>query len=174
MGTRGQSHIHTSQSSGRSIRPVHVVERCLPAQADGIVHVRSTETLEHYPGRLTDCLRYWAQKAPNRIFGAKPAKRRMGRHHICRRVVPYTPARGRTGQTGLVADDADNDSLPNSIEHGLLAIMMKFAGILVDAKPFWAALYHSLKLMTTEEYEDRRLSIYETSSECDGLIMRSK
>ena len=31
---------------------------------------------------------------------------------------------------------------------------------MVDAKPFWSALYHSLTFVDPDDYEDRRSSIY--------------
>jgi hypothetical protein len=45
---------------------------------------------------------------------------------------------------------------------------------LVDAKPLWAALHHSLNPTNTEDCEHRRLSIYEISSRCDGLTTTGK
>jgi hypothetical protein len=44
----------------------------------------------------------------------------------------------------------------------------------VDAKPLWAALYHSLNPMNTDDYEHRRLSIHEIPSRCNALTMRNK
>jgi hypothetical protein len=41
----------------------------------------------------------------------------------------------------------------------------------VDAMPLWAALFQSLNLMHAEDYEYRRLWIWEISSRCDRLIM---
>jgi hypothetical protein len=42
------------------------------------------------------------------------------------------------------------------------------AVLTADAKPFWSALYHSVTLTDTEDYEYRRASIYEISTRCIG------
>ena len=47
-------------------------------------------------------------------------------------------------------------------------------GSTADAKPFWAVLYRSLNLMHAEDYEYRRLSIWEMSSRCYRLTMMAK
>jgi hypothetical protein len=47
-------------------------------------------------------------------------------------------------------------------------------GSTADAKPRWAALYQSLNLILAEDYEYRRLSIWEMSSRRDRLTMMAK
>jgi hypothetical protein len=42
-----------------------------------------------------------------------------------------------------------------------LAKLLTASRLTADAKPFWSALYHSLTLTDTEDYEYRRSSIYE-------------
>src|SRR5215471_13356331 len=44
----------------------------------------------------------------------------------------------------------------------------------IDAKPLWAALYHSANPINTEDYEHRRSSMHQILSRCDGLIIRGK
>ena len=51
---------------------------------------------------------------------------------------------------------------------------MSFGADIIDAKPLWAALYHSANPIKREDYEHRRLSMYQVSSRCDGLTIRSK
>src|SRR5215469_7916990 len=45
---------------------------------------------------------------------------------------------------------------------------------IVDATPLWAALYHSVNPIKREDYEHRRLSMYQILSRCDGLTIRNK
>src|SRR5581483_6222870 len=109
-----QRHIQAQYPSRRPIRPVHVVapRAVFQRKSNDIVYVRSTETLEHYPSRFTDPPeRLGTEGAQSRFPGATTAKWRMGKHHICLHVAPCTAACGGTSQTGLVADNADNDSL---------------------------------------------------------------
>ena len=42
---------------------------------------------------------------------------------------------------------------------------------MIEAKPLWAALYHSLTTMPARDYEYRRLSIYETFVSCAELTI---
>ena len=55
---------------------------CLDAtveqRADGSLLIRSTEALQAHPGRLTDCLRHWAQAAPDRTLVARRARSAPG------------------------------------------------------------------------------------------------
>ncbi len=46
--------------------------------------------------------------------------------------------------------------------------------LMADAKPFWSALYQSLTLTDTKDYEYRRSSIYEISTRCIGSRMTRK
>jgi len=43
---------------------------------------------------------------------------------------------------------------------------------MADAKPFWSALYDLLTQTDTEDYEYRRPSIYEMSTQCIGSRIR--
>ena len=42
---------------------------------------------------------------------------------------------------------------------------------MIDAKPLWAALYHSLTTISARDYEYRRLSIYKMLLSCAELTM---
>jgi len=116
----------------RPIRPVHVIapRAVFEHKPNGVVYVRSTETLGDYPDRLTDCLRLWAQQAPDRIFLAQrgpdenwekitygDAWRRV------RRLAAGLLQRGLSPATPLVILSG------NSIEHGLLALAAMYIGV---------------------------------------------
>ncbi len=62
------------------------ISATLEARADGIKVLRSTEALEAYPERLTDCLERWAAEVPERTFVAKRAKLPDGRTGDWRRI----------------------------------------------------------------------------------------
>jgi hypothetical protein len=55
-----------------------------------------------------------------------------------------------------------------------LAKLLTASRLTADAKPFWSALYHSLTLTDTEDYEYRRSSIYEISTRRIGSRISGK
>jgi len=62
-------------SATRRVRPVNVADNHVEVRRapDGSLYMRSTQSIEPYPVRLTDRLEYWAAEAPNRVFLARPA-----------------------------------------------------------------------------------------------------
>jgi feruloyl-CoA synthase len=97
---------------------------------NGVVHVRSMETLGDYPNRITDCLKFWASQAPNRVFLAQRAPSSDWETST------YADAwtRVRRLAAGLLSEGL-SPSKPlmilsgNSIEHGLLALAAIYVGI---------------------------------------------
>lgn len=116
----------------RRIRPVHVVapRAVFEKQANGNVYIRSTEPLGSYPDRLTDCLKAWAQQAPDRIFlaqrGPDGGWEKLTYRETwlrVRRLAAGLLKLGLSQETPLIILSG------NSIEHGLLALAAMHIGI---------------------------------------------
>ena len=100
------------------------------AQAGGAVHVRVSQPLEDYPGRLTDKLLYWAEAAPQRSYMARRGADGEWRHisyaqalDFARRIGQGLLARGLSAERPLLIL-SDND-----LEHAMLALGCQYAGI---------------------------------------------
>ena len=116
----------------RPVRPVRVAS--LSANFDyrpnGLIYVRSTQRLGHYPERVTDRLEHWATHAPDRVF---LAQRNLGGQW---QTVTYAQALRRVRKLAgglLTCGLSPHHPLMilsgNSIEHGLLALAAMYAGI---------------------------------------------
>lgn len=132
MDAVGETHMQTQAPSEKPIRPVHVIapRAVFECKPDGVTYIHSTERLDRYPDRLTDCLTWWAQKAPDRIFLAQRGSdgewqtitysetwcrvRCLAAGLLKRGLSPTTPLIILSG---------------NSIEHGLLALAAMHVGI---------------------------------------------
>jgi feruloyl-CoA synthase len=120
------------ENSKRRIRPVNVAEvrATFGYRDNGVVVVRSTDTLREYPARVTDRLELWAEQAPNRIFLAQRAADDSWQ------TITYSETlhRVRKLASGLLKNGL-SPTRPliilsgNSIEHALLALAAMYAGI---------------------------------------------
>lgn len=130
MGTVGETRMQTP--TARPIRQVDVIapRAVFDHKPNGVVYIRSTETLGPYPDRLTNCLKAWAQQAPDRVFLAQrdsdgrwekityaEAWRRV------RRIAAALLRQGLSPTRPLIILSG------NSIEHGLLALAAMHVGI---------------------------------------------
>ena len=98
---------------------------------DGIVYVRSTTRLGHFPPRITERLEHWAAQAPDRIFLAQRDEQKRWR------TVTYAEALSRVQRIAqALLDRGLSQQRPililsgNSIEHALLALSAMHVGIL--------------------------------------------
>ncbi len=116
----------------RPIRPVHVIapRAVFEPRPAGTVYVRSTESLGPYPDRLTDCLKLWAQQAPDRVFLAQRSQggswEKITYSQTWQRVRCLSAGLLKLGMspaTPLIILSG------NSIEHGLLALAAMHVGI---------------------------------------------
>lgn len=117
---------------GSPVRPVHVIapRAIFETKPNGVVYVRSTETLGPYPDTITDCLRCCAQKTPDRIFLAQ-----RGRDAAWEKInYADTWSRVRRLAAGLL-ERGLSPTRPliilsgNSIEHALMALAAMHVGI---------------------------------------------
>ena len=132
METVGETRIQTQQPSGRPVRPVDVasLRAVFEYRPDGVAYVHSTETLGVYPNRITECLRDWAQKAPDRVFLAQRGTNGDWE------TTTYADAWSRVHRlsAGLLRQGL-SPTKPliilsgNSIEHGLLALAAMHVGV---------------------------------------------
>jgi feruloyl-CoA synthase len=122
----------TKSSTNRPVRPVRVasLQAVVDRRADGVIYVRSPQPLGEYPARVTDRLEYWAAQAPTRVFLAQRAPDGQWQS------VTYaeTLLRVRRLAHGLLDRGLSADSpliilSGNSIEHGLLALAVMYAGV---------------------------------------------
>ena len=132
METVGQIHVQTQHLLGRPVRPVHVIapRAVFEHTPNGVIYARSTEPLDAYPERLTDCLKSWAEKAPDRVFLAQRAPNGQWEtasySHAwsrVRRLAAGLLRLGLSSTTPLMILSG------NSIEHALLALAAMHVGI---------------------------------------------
>ncbi len=128
----GEPQIQKHECPTRPIRPVDVValRAFFKYRENGVIDVRSTEPLADYPSRVTDCLKFWAAQAPDRIFLAQRAP--SGNWEIS--TYADTWKRVRRLAAGLLREGlSPNRPLMilsgNSIEHGLLALAAMYVGV---------------------------------------------
>ena len=116
----------------RQTRPVHVIapRAVLQHKQNGVVYIRSTEALGRFPDRITDCLKAWAQKVPDRVFLAQRGPdgnwEKITYFDAWRRVRRLAAGLLKLGlfpSTPLIILSG------NSIEHGLLALAAMHVGI---------------------------------------------
>lgn len=116
----------------RRIRPVHVIapRAVFEQKPNGVTYVRSTEALGGYPDRITDCLRCWAEKVPDRVFLAQRGSNGEWQSTTygdawtrVRRISAGLLARGLSSTTPLIILSG------NSIEHALVALAAMYVGI---------------------------------------------
>lgn len=130
MEARGDTRMQTPLK--RRVRPVHVIapRATFEPKPNGVVYIRSTETLGHYPERLTDCLKLWARQAPDRVFLAQRDSdgnwetityRETWRR--VRRLAAGLLRQGLSPASALIILSG------NSIEHALLALAAMHVGI---------------------------------------------
>lgn len=114
------------------IRPVHVIapRAVFEHRSSGVMYVRSTEQLGAYPERLADCLKFWAQQAPDRIFLAQRGS--DGRWEQ----ITYAESWNRITRlaAGLLRYGLSPERRlvilsENSIEHALLALAAMYIGV---------------------------------------------
>jgi len=146
------AHIPYRQASRGGSLSAHIERR-----DDGTLHLRSTEPLRPYPGRLTDCLLHWAAMYPDRLFAAKRrdggawTEMRYGDAlHKARAIAQALIDRGLSVDRPIVVL-SDND-----LEHLQVALGAMLAG--VPYAPISAAyslvsqdfakLEHTLKVLT--------------------------
>ena len=91
---------------------------------------QSTEALQQYPTRLTDCLKLWAHEAPQRVFLAQRGA------NDAWQTITYADAwmRVRRLAGGLLREGLSPDRpliilSGNSIEHALIALAAMYVGI---------------------------------------------
>ncbi len=129
MNTVGD-HIQTSNP--RPIRQVNVasLRAVFDSRPDGRIYVHSTESLQEYPARVTDSLKFWAAQAPQRVFLAQRAENGAWQ------TATYSDAlmRVRRLAAGLLREGLSPDKplmilSGNSIEHALLALAAMYVGI---------------------------------------------
>lgn len=132
METVGETRIQTRPPWGRPIRPVHVTSprAVFEHKANGAVYVRSTEALGAYPNRITDALRDWAGKTPDRIFLAQRGPNGEWQTatygdawNRVRRIAAGLLGLGLSSTTPLIILSG------NSIEHALMALAAMHVGI---------------------------------------------
>lgn len=132
MESLGATSMQTRPPAARPTRPVHVIapRAVYEDKPNGVVYVRSTESLGGYPDRLTDCLRQWAQTAPNRIFLAQRGPDGEWR------TTTYTETwrRVRCIAAGLLRLGLSSATpliilSGNSIEHALMALAAMHVGV---------------------------------------------
>jgi len=106
------------------------VEATIERRSDGVIVLRSTESLGEYPARLTDVLEYWAEAAPERTFVARRDKRGEWVEisyaqmlERARRIATALRARGLNAErpVAILAE--------NSLEHLMLAFGAMFADV---------------------------------------------
>ena len=124
-----QTPIRTPQ---RPLRRANVasLRAVFESQPDGRIYGHSTETLQEYPLRLTDCLKRWACHAPQRTFLAQRGVDDKWQ------IITYSHAwmRVRRLAEGLLKEGLSPDKplmilSGNSIEHALLALAAMYVGI---------------------------------------------
>ena len=106
------------------------LEATIEERADGSFVLRSTESLDAYPDRLTDVLEHWAEVVPERTFAARRDK---GGEWVeisyaqmlerARRIATALRARGLNAErpVAILAE--------NSLEHLMLAFGAMYAGV---------------------------------------------
>ncbi|MFI5097336.1 MAG: feruloyl-CoA synthase [Candidatus Acidiferrales bacterium] len=116
----------------RPVRAVRVasLQAIVDRRENGVIYVRSPQTLGAYPARVTDRLEFWAIMAPTRVFLAQRAPK--GNWQTVTYAEALTRVRGLAHgllDRGLSADRPLMILSGNSIEHGLLALAAMYAGI---------------------------------------------
>ncbi|HET9268004.1 MAG TPA: feruloyl-CoA synthase [Vicinamibacterales bacterium] len=131
----------SSGAPARRVRPVHIADNVAEVRrlADGTIYMRSTESIEPYPVRLTDRLEYWASQAPDRVFLAQrpaPAPGQAPEDVSGWRTVTYRQALDQVRRLaqGLIDRKLSRDRTvvilsSNSIEHALLALAAMYVGV---------------------------------------------
>jgi len=121
-----------ASAAKRRMRPVHVASlgAIVDRRPNGVVYVRSPQPLGDYPGRVTDSLKDWAARAPERVFlaqrGARGDWEATTYGDAWRRVRRL--AQGLLNQ-GLSPERPLMILSGNSVEHGLLALAAMYVGI---------------------------------------------
>jgi feruloyl-CoA synthase len=102
--------------------------------ADGTIRLRSTESLQPFPARLTDCLEHWATTAPDRVFVAR--RERSGPRAGQWRTITYAEMLDRAqrvgqalAERGLSVDRPVAILSGNDLEHLTLALGAMWAGV---------------------------------------------
>ena len=127
----------------RRVRPVRLgtVDAVARRGASGVVYLTSSQSLGHYPIRLTDCLDRWAREAPDRLFlaerpGVVSAFRRTISEADDWRRLTYAEARDhvRAIAQALLCRKLSIDRpililSGNGIDHALMALAAMYAGI---------------------------------------------
>ena len=128
-------------SATRRVRPVNVADNHVEVRRapDGSLYMRSTQSIEPYPVRLTDRLEYWAAEAPNRVFLAQrpaPDPGQTAEAVTGWRTVTYREAleQVRRLAQGLLDRKLSTERTVvilsgNSIEHALLALASMYVGV---------------------------------------------
>jgi len=107
---------------------------CLSAKieerAGGVLVLRSTETLQAYPARLTDKLEQWAREAPDRVFAAKRERGGDWRTITYAQMLDRARAVGQAiAQRGLSRERPIAILSDNDLEHLTLALGAMWAGV---------------------------------------------
>jgi feruloyl-CoA synthase len=121
-----------AQVQRRPVRQVNVssLRAIFEQKADGRIYAQSTEPLQRYPPRLTDCLKVWASVAPQRNFLAQRGPNGAWQ------AITYADAWTRMCRlaAGLLNEGLSPDRplmilSGNSIEHALLGLAAIYVGI---------------------------------------------
>ncbi len=128
----GESQIQLPRFSRRPVRNVNVASQraIFESQEDSRVYVRSTTSLDEYPCRVTDSLKFWATQAPHRVFLAQRSSNGIWK------TITYSDSlvRVRRIAAGLLHEGLSPKKplmilSGNSIEHALLALAAMYVGI---------------------------------------------
>lgn len=120
-------------SGGFDWKPVEFDVR-VTQRGDGATLVEPTQPLGEYPVRVTDCLEYWAEQAPERIFVAQRdrngAWQSLTYRETLGRVRNIAAALALRQSTGRLSAERPILILSgNSVEHLLLALAAMYAGV---------------------------------------------
>ncbi len=98
---------------------------------DGTIYRQHRSALPAYPDRLTERLRHWAERAPERIFLAEREPRGAWRRaHLCaRRWTRCAASAARCSSAGCRPERPLVILSGNDIEHALLALAALYVGI---------------------------------------------
>src|SRR5690242_19125026 len=112
---------------------VHVAspELTVRRAEQGIVYLEWAQRLGPYPRRLTECLEYWGERAPDRPFLAQRDGRGGWRQVSYRETLDSVRRIGQALLDRRLSNDRPVVILSgNSIEHALLALAAMHVGIL--------------------------------------------
>jgi feruloyl-CoA synthase len=114
----------------RDVRVGGCLQSVVEEGAGGVRHLRSTEPLQAYPGRLTDRLELWAREAPERVLAARRGEGGAWRTITYAQMLDRARRVGQAlAQRGLSRERPVAILSGNDLEHLTLALGAMWAGV---------------------------------------------